>query len=151
MGFGPIAGHWSPRVEFAGTYDEEWEKTRQPLIAKDFDERYYQCATQDQQVPGFLKGGEVVELFNMTLNGYLKFKLPKLSFGLSTSFDDGTSVMHRAVLHTVTIKPDFPRVVLVWHLHHECHHKVLKLNSTTVRLKDRIMLSDRDKAQTELV
>ena len=30
-------------------------------------------------------------------------------------------------------------------------HKVLKLNSTTVRLKDRIVLSDRDKTQAELV
>lgn len=41
-GFGPIAGHWSPRVELAGTYDEKWEKTRQPLLPEDFDERYYQ-------------------------------------------------------------------------------------------------------------
>ncbi|MGI9289415.1 MAG: DUF2169 domain-containing protein, partial [Pseudomonadales bacterium] len=134
-------------VELAGTYDEKWQNNKQPLLPDDFDDSYHQCAPQDQQVPGFLKGGEVVELFNMTPNGYLEFQLPRISFALSTQFDDGTSAVHHAVLHTVTMKPDFPRVVLAWHLHHQCHHKVLKLISTTIRLKDRIMLSDRDKAQ----
>ncbi len=150
-GFGPIAGHWVPRVELAGTYDAHWEKTRQPLLAEDFDDQYHQCAPLDQQVPGFLKGGEIVELLNMTPNGRLNFRLPRISLGLSTQFDDGTSAVHRAALHTVTIKPDFPRVVLVWHLHHQCHHKVLKLNSTSIRLKERIMLSERDNAQAMLV
>ena len=73
-GFGPIAGHWSPRVELAGTYDEHWEETRQPLLAEDFDERYHQCAPEDQQVAGYLKGGEQVDLFNLTPNGYLDRK-----------------------------------------------------------------------------
>lgn len=142
-GFGPIAGNWTPRVELAGTYDEKWEKTRQPLLAEDFDERYYQCAPEDQQVPGYLKGGEQVDLYNLTPNGRLQFYLPRLSLSFTTNFDDGSSEQHRAVLHTVTIKPDSPKVVMVWHTHLECHHKVLKLNSTSIRLKERIMLSDR--------
>jgi len=36
--FAPIAGHWSPRVELAGTYDENWEQTKQPLLPDDFDD-----------------------------------------------------------------------------------------------------------------
>ena len=56
-GFGPIAGHWSPRRELTGTYDENWEKNRQPLLPEDFDERYYQCAPEDQQAKGYLRGG----------------------------------------------------------------------------------------------
>jgi len=147
VGFGPIAGHWSPRVELAGTYDENWEQTRQPLLPDDFDERYYQCAPEDQQAAGHLKGGEQVDLVNLTPNGRLQFHLPRVSFYITTNFDDGSSEQHRAVLHTVTIKPDVPRVVLVWHTHLECHHKVLKLNSTSVRLKQRIMVSEQDKSQ----
>ena len=69
VGFGPIAGHWSPRVEMAGTYDENWEKTRQPLLAEDFDERYYQSALEDQQIPWYLKGGEQIQLFNLHTDG----------------------------------------------------------------------------------
>lgn len=140
-GFGPVAGHWSPRRELAGTYDEQWEKNRQPLLPEDFNELYYQSAPEDQQVSGYLKGGETIDLANLTLDGRLSFKLPRFSFSFTTYFDDGSSESHRAVLHTVQIKSDLPQVVLIWHTHLECHQKVLKLNRTTVRLKNRIMLA----------
>jgi len=45
----------------------------------------------------------------------------------------------------VTIKPDDAKVVVVWHTHLECHHKVLKLMNTSIRLKKRLMLSERGK------
>jgi hypothetical protein len=43
-GFGAVASHWQPRVGFAGTYDDHWMKTRQPLLAEDLDDRYFQSA-----------------------------------------------------------------------------------------------------------
>jgi hypothetical protein len=134
-GFGPVAGHWNPRIKFAGTYDEKWKKTRQPLLPDDFDERYYQIAPEDQQVAGFLKGGEIVQLYNLTPGGVFQFRLPRLFLAFTTYFDDGSRDDHRAVLHTVTLKPDEPKVVVVWHTNLECHHKVLKLNNTEIRLK----------------
>lgn len=137
-GFGPIAGHWSPRRELAGTYDEAWQASRSPLLPEDFDERYYNCVPADQQVPGYLKGGELVEVANMTPSGYLRFNLPRLVFSARTRFSDGTTADHLPQLYTVTIQPDWPRVVLVWNLHHQCHHKVLKLIDTTIQLKTRI-------------
>jgi len=144
-GLGPIAGNWSPRVALAGTYDEKWEKERQPLLAEDFNEMYYQSAPKDQQASGFLKGGEMVEVYNMTPDSVLKFRLPRVTFGISTNFDDNTTEVHRAALHTVTIKPDFPKVVMVWHTHLECHHKVLKLLHTTVKMKKGVLQSEKDK------
>ncbi len=145
MSFGPIAGHWSPRVELAGTYDENWGKNRQPLLAEDFNENYYQCAQQDQQAKGYLKGEELFELYNMTPTGVLKFSLPRISIGFTTHFDDNTTEEHRAVLHTVIVKPDFPKVVMVWHTNLECHHKVLKLLNTTIRVKRRIVKTEKDR------
>jgi hypothetical protein len=142
-GCGPIAGHWRPRRDYIGTYDEHWEKTRQPLLPEDFDERYYHCAPPDQQVPGFLKGGEPVELYNLTPEGVLRFRLPRISFAFTTHFDDATSVEHRPVLHTVILRPDFPRVICTWHSHLECHHKVLKLSHTVVRVKQRALQSEK--------
>jgi hypothetical protein len=138
VGFAPIAGHWSPRIELAGTYDEDWEKNRLPLLPEDFNETYYQCAPKDQQVPGYLKRGALFELYNMTPKSELKFRLPQVSLGFTTHFDDNSVEEHRGVLHTVIVKPDFNKVVMVWHTHLECHHKVLKLLATTIRLRQRM-------------
>lgn len=137
-GFGPIARHWSPRVELAGTYDENWENTRKPLLPSNFNEIFYQCAPEDQQVDGFLKGGEVAELHNMTPDGFLSFRLPKVSLSLTTSFYDGTSAQDRAVLHTLNLYPDTRSFQMVWHSQLPCHHKVNKLKETRILLKKRI-------------
>ncbi len=143
IGFGPIPGHWAPRTEYAGTYDEEWEKSRLPLIAEDFDEQFYQCAPEDQQVP-YLKGGELVELSNLTPVGRIRFRLPRVSLGFETEFSGGEKEIHRSYVHTVILEPDVPRVMIVWHTHVPCHHRVLELLVTSVYLKQRIFTSDLD-------
>lgn len=133
VGFGPIAGHWAPRVGLAGTYDERWEQTRQPLVPEDFDPRFYHCAPMDQQIRGHLRGGEPVELRHLTPAGQLCFRLPRVTLSFKTCFSDGTHARHRALLHTVLIRPDGPTVTLVWHTRLACHHKVLKLQQTLIR------------------
>jgi hypothetical protein len=133
-GFGPIAGNWSPRLELAGTYDKKWEEERLPLLPDDFDERYYQCAPEDQQAPGYLKGGESVELRNLTPQGYLRFTLPSVELSFTTYFRRDTAD-HLANLHTVIIEPDMPRVIMVWHTMLPCHTKGLELEMTTVAEK----------------
>lgn len=143
-GFGPIARHWSPRVELAGTYDGEWENTRKPLLPSNFDERFYQCAPEDQQVKGFLKGSEAVELYNMTPDGFLSFRLPKVTLAMTTQFYDGTMSQHRADLHTVILYPDKRSFQIVWHSQLPCHHKVNKLKVTRITLKKRINVSPAD-------
>ncbi len=150
-GFGPISGHWFPRVKLAGTYDENWEKTRQPLLAEDFNEQYYQSAPEDQRVSGYLKGGELVQLFNLTPDGRFEFHLPRFFLAFTTHFDGGASEDHRAVIHTIILKPDMPRVEIVWHTHLPCHHKVLKLTNTTIRLKRPVLGSKQAQASHELV
>jgi hypothetical protein len=143
-GFGPIPGHWLPRLKFAGTYDAKWEKERQPLLPEDFDERFYQCAPQDQQTSEFLKGGELVELSRLTPSGLLKFRIPRARFLFRTYFDGEGVETHRAVLHTVMLEPDVPRVILVWHSRLPCHHKVLKLLETRISVLPRINVPAQD-------
>lgn len=139
-GFGPLCSHWQPRVYFAGTYDDHWMKTRQPLLPEDFDDRFFQCAPQDQQTPAFLRGGEPCVLHHLTPDGDLKFFLPKLYFGFETRFYDGSREYHKAKsLHTVILEPDFPRVSLVWHTALPCHFKVQKLERTTITLKTELI------------
>lgn len=131
-GFGPVAREWSPRVELAGTYDQDWQEKRLPLLPLDFDERFYQCAPPDQRAPKYLAGGESVVLLNLTPEGRLSFRLPTVRLSFFTDFG-GDYATHRAVLHTVILEPDERRVQMVWHTHLHCHSLVYKLASTTVR------------------
>ncbi len=136
-GFGSIASYWSPRLELAGTYDNQWQKNRFPLLPEDFDERYFQCSPKDQQIDGFLQGGEKVELVNLTPNGLISFHLPKVRLLFLTHF--GKEIIeHRAELSTVIIEPDYPRVIMVWQTSLPCHHKVDKLDFTEITEKQYI-------------
>jgi hypothetical protein len=134
-GFGPIARDWSPRVELAGTYDERWERERLPLVPADFDERYYHCAPEDQQFRDRLRGGEEIELRNMTPGGVLRFRLPRVAIGFETHFTGGESRHHRGVLHTIILEPEVPRLMMVWHSMLPCHTRVLKLEKTVITVK----------------
>jgi len=134
-GFGPIDRHWSPRSTYGGTYDEAWETRRKPLLAEDFDDRYHQSTLPDQQMAGFLRGGEQVEIWNMTPRGGLSFQLPRLAIGFQTRFSDRTVANHRGDIHSVALEPSVPRVIMTWHSHLPCHPKVLKLLETRVIAK----------------
>jgi hypothetical protein len=132
-GFGPIAAHWQPRVRFAGTFDENWQRRRFPLLPDDFDDRYHQCAPADQQAPQFLVGGEPVGLTNLTPGGHLHFWLPRMVVSMETSFYTGGPELHDPPrLHTVIIEPEFPRVSLVWHSALRSHPRVYKLRRTRI-------------------
>jgi hypothetical protein len=130
-GFGAIASYWSPRLEWGGTYDDAWMKDKFPLLPDDFDSRFHQCALPDQQVRGYLRGGEAVALENLTESGSLQFNLPKVSLGFTTRFGRERQD-HRASLQTVVIEPDVPRVILVWHTSLACHHQLDDLDETIV-------------------
>jgi hypothetical protein len=137
-GFTALPSHWQPRLAFAGTYDSKWENHRFPLLPEDFNPLFYQSAPLDQQVPGFLKGGELVEITHLSPVNRLQFYLPIVSFLLRTYFTGGHVEIHRANLHTVIIEPDNHRVILVWHSHLPCHHDINRLEKTTIQLKKRV-------------
>jgi hypothetical protein len=112
-GFGPLASYWSPRLQLQGTYDDAWKKNRFPLLPADWDPRSILCSPVDQRPADHLRGGEPVELENLTPNGKLSFVLPRLHFRFSTRID-GRAENHSSRLATVIIEPDHPRVILVW-------------------------------------
>lgn len=133
-GFGSIASHWSPRREYAGTYDERWAAERRPLLPVDFDPRHHQHAPVDQQLSPHLRGGELVELVNLTPSGVLRFELPKIGLAMTTHFGR-ERLEHRPQLVTVVVEPDVPRVIMAWQSVIPCHHLVDKLDMTAVREK----------------
>lgn len=131
-GFGPIPAHWEPRVKYAGTYDDAWQKDRCPLYPHDLDDRFFLCSPEDQRPKEFLRGGEPVELLNLTPTGRLAFALPRVAFRFETHFRGRPSRIHRGALHTVILEPDVPRVVLVWQSALPAHADVIRLTETRV-------------------
>jgi hypothetical protein len=114
MAFGPIGRAWQPRPKLAGTYDQKWLDEKFPFLPDDFKDEYYQSAPQDQQTD-HLKGGEVVELTNLTPEGRTIFRLPKqLEVSVLYFLRSGEMVEATANSDTLLLEPDRRRFMLVW-------------------------------------
>lgn len=130
--FAPIAPTWMPRRAYAGTYDEAWMHKRAPYLPLDFDSRYFQLAPAELVAPGFLLGGEPVELNGFTIGEPLRFNLPRLQ--LTVEFDfNGAKVPKPLMLETVLFEPDFGRLQMLWRTGLAVDKKVLKLREVSVR------------------
>ena len=130
IGYGAIPENWAPRVNFAGTYDELWQETRSPLHPADFKPEFFQCAPEDQQ--GMIQGGEMVELQNLTQNGWLQFKIPQEEF-LFETWIKKKKISKKPDLHTVIIEPDIPRLIMVWHMALPCPNQEQFIKGTEIK------------------
>ncbi len=137
-GFGAVASHWSPRRELAGTYDERWAAKRRPLLPVDYDPRHLLCAPADQQAPGYLKGGDRLELTNLTPSGRLAFTIPKLSFQFDTYFGS-TRKEHTSELVSVIAESEGPRLILVWQTSLPCGNDADYLDRTVIRQEEQTL------------
>lgn len=130
-GFGAVCSYWNERMRYQGTYDAKWSETQKPLLPVDFDEQYFQCAPRDQQFAPRLRGGESLELENLTPDGLLRFRLPKHYFAFTTHIGR-RRLEHRADLQTVIIDPDERRLAMTWHSTLSCHHDIDDIDFTRV-------------------
>lgn len=130
-GFGPVASHWEPRKSFAGTYDEVWTKSRAPYLPLDFNPRFFQAAPPGQVAPGYLKGGEPVEILNATPAGRLAFDLPVCTPGIVFRLD-GQEHSHAPNLDTVSIDADAGHLWMIWRACQVVDKKVMRLELVRV-------------------
>jgi hypothetical protein len=112
MAFGPVGRSYPPRVKYAGTYDQNWAGNVCPFLPADFDERYYQAASEDQQT-NYLAGGEAAELVNLTPNGRAAFVLPRVEVPVELAGATFSEMKH-AVYDTAILESDAQRLLLVW-------------------------------------
>jgi hypothetical protein len=112
-GVGAIGPQFQPRLGYAGTYNDRWQKERMPLPPLDFDERHNQVAAPGLIAPSYLRGGETVELVGLHEEGPLQFALPKLAFNATTHTAKGKQE-HRPMLDTVVLEPGERRFELAW-------------------------------------
>lgn len=141
-GFGPIAHHWQPRAKYAGTYGEEWEKTRNPLLPRDFNRLYYQCAPEDQQTKTRLTGYEDVRLGALSADGFMQFLLPRLTFDITTHFKNKPDIKHEeASIHTLRLRPDDRQFIITWVSALPVPYDEEKLSTSTIRIRRRTGVS----------
>jgi hypothetical protein len=133
-GFGFIAPAWQPRKDYAGTYDEKWQKNRAPYLPTDFDSRFFNAAHPELVSTGYFKGGEPIEAVNVSPRGRLSFKLPICQMEASVSVA-GAEENPPLNLETVLIEPDELRFTMLWRGILACDKKALKIEQISLDLQ----------------
>jgi hypothetical protein len=131
VGMGFIGRSWQPRINYAGTYDQTWQKERMPLLPLDFNEKYYNGAHPDFQLAAPLIGGEEVVATNLSELGLIRFTLPRYRFTANVSIK-GRSTTYHSVMDTILIEPDIGQVQLTWRVAITCARQFLYIDKITV-------------------
>jgi len=133
-GFGPIPPMWSPRLEYAGTFDSHWRELKMPLLPDDYDSRHARAAHPDLVSEAHLRGGEEVVLSNLTPVSTLRFLLPRV-YLVVTTYTVAGSLRQRIQLDRVIIEPDIQKLVLVWRSSLNCGSHIRDVVRSVVELK----------------
>ena len=133
-GYGFISRSWQPRIQLAGTYDKNWETTRQPLLPLDFNEKYFNAAHPALITPALLTGGELISLKNLSKFGDIRFVLPAWTTPVKVTVK-GRSKSIQPVLDTVVIEPDINNVSLTWRVTMPCYKQFLYINKIVIGRK----------------
>lgn len=131
MAFGPIGRGWRPRSKYAGTYDQNWVDNIFPFLPPDFDDRYYQCAPEDQQT-NYPVGGERVVLENLTSDGRLEFNLPTVDVPVTFYLRTYEEIEKTASCDTVAFEPDKRRFLMVWRATIPLRRNMFEVNQVIV-------------------
>lgn len=131
--FGFCAPNWQPRVDFAGTYDDAWQKTRAPYLPVDFDKRFLNMAHPDLVYPGYLQGGEPVTITHMHPDGVLKFDLPRVNLIARIRVADRVE-QPEFLLETLILEPNLRKLSMVWRAAMPCDKQALKVSEVRIGL-----------------
>jgi hypothetical protein len=113
MSFSPLGRNFAERIPYAGTYNDDWLKTRAPFFPDNFDYRYFQSAPADQQIP-HPNGGEEIVLENLTPEGVTTFCIPQKSMPVLFIPYRGKDRPVDAVMDTILIEPEQNRFMVTW-------------------------------------
>ncbi|MGX9146903.1 DUF2169 family type VI secretion system accessory protein [Mesorhizobium sp. 128a] len=124
MSFGPMGRGWPGRIEYGGTYDDNWVANIFPFLPPDFDERYFQMAPADQQIDQ-PKGGEEVHLVNLTPEGRVSFRLPQTALPMTLFRERELSFQGEILPDTILFDPENRCFSLVWRVSQRIHRTIL--------------------------
>ena len=117
QGFSAIARWWEPRVSLQGTYDAAWRATRYPLLPKEFDFRYFQCASAGLVATPHLKGDETVTLLGL-LPQRRDMTLPGWKIIAVATHASGEITVSLPLLDTLRFDLAREEASMVWRVHY---------------------------------
>ena len=132
-GFSYLAPTWQPRVNFVGTYDDAWKTTRAPYLPEDFDKRFFNMAHPDLVYPGFLQGGESVQISNMHPRGNLQFNIPQIRLVSRVDVNNRTE-NPEFYMETLILEPNQLQLAMVWKAALSIDKEALKVKQVTINL-----------------
>ncbi|MEJ7732191.1 MAG: DUF2169 domain-containing protein [Polyangiaceae bacterium] len=109
VGFGAIPPHWSPRRDYAGTFDEVWQQERMPLPPRDYDPRAASVAHPTLCFQPHLVPGDPLGIAGMSLEA-LAFTLPALPVSVIARSDVGGRRVVRPLIDTVLVDTNARRL-----------------------------------------
>ncbi|TBZ26581.1 DUF2169 family type VI secretion system accessory protein [Rhizobium leguminosarum] len=117
QGLGLVSPWWRSRQQHAGTYDDVWLNDRHPLLPRDFDARFWQCAHPDLVVMQHLRGDEAYELRHLhSGHAIAEGRLPSLMLGVHC-LREGTGDWRVLKLDGLHFDWRFDdRVILTWRI-----------------------------------
>lgn len=118
-GFGPINPEWPQRRSKVGqSYGPEYEKKYEPWYPGDFDWTYLHSAPADQQLKGYLKGGEQLRFCNLhpDTNDF-SAEIPRHRPRVFVRMADGIQVEVDLVIDTLFVDLDEGALYLTWRGH----------------------------------
>ncbi len=115
MSFGPVLRNSTPRLRFAGTYDQNWIDNVFPFLPGDFDDRYFQVAPENQQIE-CLRGGEEVVMLNLTPEGRKTFRLPVIEVPVTFYRKNNDETPSQSVIDTILFEPGMRRFSMIWRI-----------------------------------
>ncbi|MDH5179170.1 MAG: DUF2169 domain-containing protein [Gammaproteobacteria bacterium] len=125
--------NWQPRLSYAGTYDENWQKKRAPYLPLDYDRRFLNMAHPDLIYSGYLQGGEPVQIMGMHEKGNLQFSLPYVKLAATVKIGN---TEERPILNmeTLLIEPNDLKLSMVWKAALPCDKKAQKIETVNISL-----------------
>jgi hypothetical protein len=137
MAFGPLGRGWPQRARFAGTYDQQWLDDVFPFLPTDFDERYYQAAPADQQMP-LPKGPMEVVLSGFTRDGLRQFALPHFEAPVYVFPKRGQPENYTATMDTIVFEPDQERFTMSWRVSRPLKKSMHEIGQVLVGRRNRL-------------
>lgn len=113
-GYGPTGRAWSPRIEKAGVFDDEWLSTRWPDIPDNFDFAHYNAAHPSLIAPAYLKGDEPISLDGFYPGEPLQTRLPNYFVFSRVRLQDGRIVVAPMYLDTLHFDTEKNTASLTW-------------------------------------
>ncbi len=136
MSLGPLGRGWPQRARYAGTYDQQWLDDVFPFLPEDFDERYYQAAPENQQVP-LPKGPMEVVLNGFTADGVRQFMLPHFEAPVHVFPKRGEREFHSGTLDTIVFEPDIERLTMTWRVTRPLKKSIFEIAQVRVGIQGR--------------